>query len=164
MLSRINTRKINLNDDEFIWQMLMYASHEESIDAVRTQPGLMPYAEKWGRIGDNGFIAVEHDQPVGASWIRLWNATNKGFGYIDDDTPELVVATIPSVRGRGIGTMLISILIEDIRLSYSALSLSVRKNNPSVNLYERLGFVKVARSEIVNRTGGISFIMRKNLR
>jgi ribosomal protein S18 acetylase RimI-like enzyme len=163
MSNRISTRKINLNDEEFIWQMLMYASHEKSIDDVRTQAYLMLYVENWGRIGDNGFIAVEHDQPVGASWVRLWDATNKGFGYIDDDTPELVVATIPSARGHGIGTMLINILIEDIRLSYSALSLSVRENNPAVSLYERLGFIKVAGSEIVNRIGGISFIMQKSL-
>jgi ribosomal protein S18 acetylase RimI-like enzyme len=164
MLDEISTRRISLSDEDFIWQMLMYASHENSIDSVRSQPYLVPYAEKWGRIGDTGFIAEEGDYLVGASWIRLWNETNKGFGYIDDNTPELVVATIPSARNRGIGTMLINILIEDIKVSYPAISLSVRENNPAVNLYEKLGFIKIIGSEIMNRAGGVSFIMRKSLK
>lgn len=143
--------------------MLMYASHEDSIDDVRTQPCLMTYADNWGRTGDTGFIAVDRDRSVAASWICLWIDPNKGFGYVNDNTPELVVATLPSFRGRGIGTLLIDRLIESIRPLYPAISLSVRDNNPAVNLYERLGFVKVAGSEIMNRTGGMSFIMQKSL-
>ncbi|MBD2579443.1 GNAT family N-acetyltransferase [Oscillatoria sp. FACHB-1406] len=164
MLNDLSIRKSNLNDKDFILQMLMYASHEDSIDDVRTQPALMAYAEDWGKTGDRGFIAVERDRAIGASWIRLGTATNKGFGYLDDTTPELVVATLPAVRGRGIGTLLINRLIEEINPFYPAISLSVRDNNPAVNLYQKLGFVKITGSEIVNRVGGLSFIMKKSFK
>ena len=39
------------------------------------------------------------------------------------------------------------------------LCLHVRAKNPVINLYQCVGFVKVAGSEIVNRVGGISFNM-----
>ena len=163
MTGIIRLHKIDICDQDFIWQMLMYASHEESINEVKRQPELARYANDWGRTGDTGFIAVEQEKSVGAAWIRLWSDTDRGFGYIDNKTPELVVSTLPDYRSRGIGTLLIGILIEEIKLSYSAVSLSVRENNPAINLYKKFGFIKVMGSEIVNRTGGTSCVMRKSL-
>lgn len=163
MICKIPIRKIDTSDKDFIWQMLMYASHEQSVNEVKRQPELARYAKDWGRTGDTGFIAIEKDKSLGAAWIRLWSDTDKGFGYIDNQTPELVVSTLPDYRNRGIGTLLISILIDEIKSSYSAVSLSVRENNPAINLYKKLGFTKVMGSEVVNRTGGISCVMLKSL-
>jgi len=45
------------------------------------------------------------------------------------------------------------------RPKYRGISLNVRRSNPAVRLYERLGFRKVPGSEMVNRVGGVSIIM-----
>ena len=42
---------------------------------------------------------------------------------------------------------------------FEAVSLSVRGDNTAVRLYERVGFIKIPGSEILNRTGEISFNM-----
>jgi ribosomal protein S18 acetylase RimI-like enzyme len=163
MLNEMSIRKLEMRDEEFIWQMLMYASHEQSVDEVKRQPELARYVKDWGRVGDTGFVAINQDRLLGAAWIRLWSDSDKGFGYVDNRIPELVVSTLPTCRNFGVGTLLVNTLINDIRLSYPAVSLSVRESNPAVNLYKKLGFVKVEGSEVINRTGGISFVMQKNL-
>ncbi len=69
--------------------------------------------------------------------------TRVNFGNIwknINQTPELVVSTLPDCRNRGLGTLLISIFIDEIKSSYSGVSLSVRENNPAIkNLARRVG-------------------------
>ena len=50
-------------------------------------------------------------------------------------------------------------VLEIVKNQFSAVSLNVRADNSAVRLYERAGFVRVPGSEIVNRTGGVSFNM-----
>ncbi|MFF0455641.1 hypothetical protein [Nocardia africana] len=47
----------------------------------------------------------------------------------------------------------------DARQHYDAVSLSVRQTNPALRLYERLGFVIVPGSQLVNRAGTTSVTM-----
>ena len=138
--------------------MLMYAAHEPSIEVVQKQPSLSRYAIDWGRMGDMGSVALNGKQPIGATWLRLW-LEDKGFGYIDGSIPELAVAVVPEYRGKGIGTKLLLQVLELAQSVYPAVSLNVRANNPAINLYQRVGFIKVEGSEVMNRTGGISFNM-----
>jgi ribosomal protein S18 acetylase RimI-like enzyme len=42
---------------------------------------------------------------------------------------------------------------------FPAVSLNVRANNPVVTMYRRAGFTKILGSEVINRTGGLSFNM-----
>lgn len=51
----------------------------------------------WGRAGDMGFVAVDagSGEPIGAAWLRLLGGDERGYGYVDDETPELGMA----VRG-----------------------------------------------------------------
>ena len=156
-------RPLTSNDETLIWHMLMLAAHEPSLDAVRSQAVLAPYAAGWGRAGDVGFVALDHDQPVGAIWLRLWTATSHGFGYVDEATPELAMAVLPDSQGRGLGTQLLALLLERVQGIYPAVSLSVRADNPALRLYERAGFIKIAGSEKTNRVGSISFNMSRRL-
>jgi GNAT superfamily N-acetyltransferase len=117
MVNRIFLRKLNLSDENFIWKMLMYASHEVTVDDVKNSLELARYAKDWGRTGDTGFVAVEQDKLVGAAWIRLWSDTDQGFGYLGNQIPELVVATLPEYRSRGVGTLLITTLIHEVQSS-----------------------------------------------
>ena len=156
-------RQLNEADEPIVWQMLMHASHEPTLESVKSQPALARYAAGWGRIGDAGWAGFVSGVPVGAAWWRLWSAAEKGFGYIDDATPELAMSVLPQYRGEGLGTLLLAQVLAAAKGLYPALSLNVRADNPVVRLYQRVGFVKVEGSEIINRTGGISFTMISRL-
>ncbi len=137
----------------------MYAVQEPSIQAVQAQDCLTRYAADWGKPGDVGFVACTEKQSIGAAWLRLWLNPEKRFGYGEDAIAELAMAVIPEYRGKGIGTVLLMQVLKSAQIDYAAVSLNVRSNNPVVALYQRAGFVKVAGSEFINRTGGRSFHM-----
>lgn len=150
--------------------MLFEAAHlrdegETNIQAAKDHPLLARYVEGWGREGDLGFVAIATatSQKVGAVWIRLWPEPEKGFAWVADDVPELAIAVLPEHRNRGIGNRLMAHLLEATKPMYPAISLSVRDNNPALRLYQRWGFRAIAGSEVINRTGGISFTMTLDL-
>ncbi|PAK55735.1 GNAT family N-acetyltransferase [Paenibacillus sp. 7541] len=106
-------------------------------------PSLKKYHEGWGREGDRALVALRDGHLAGAVWYRLFDATNKGYGYVDDNTPELGIAVHPEYRGSGIGRILMHEIIKQAeRDGYPSLSLSVDPHNSSaVKLYQHLGFV-----------------------
>jgi GNAT superfamily N-acetyltransferase len=102
------------------------------------------YVYAWGRPGDGGVVALDEGFPVGAAWYRLFKTDEPGYGFVDEKTPELAIAVVPSKRGRGFGEELLSALIERARREgHRALSLSVERRNPAIRLYERFGFQAV---------------------
>ena len=124
-------------------------AEDRSIEALKESPELARYVNGWGRAGDLGLIAVdERSKPVGAAWIRIWLGPEKGYGYIDDDTPELSIAVLPAHRGRGIGTKLVTELLAAAAGENQAVSLSVLVDNAALNLYRRIGFEVIDRTEI----------------
>ena len=109
---------------------------------------LWRYVSGWGRRGDAAVIALEGGFPVGAAWYRLFSAQEPGFGYVDDVTPEVSVAVVPSRRGRGIGTELINALVEVAReQGFDALTLSVANDSPAMHVFEKQGFEKVEQTD-----------------
>jgi len=109
---------------------------------------LASYVRGWGRADDAGFLAISEltQEPVGAVWLRLMTRDDAGYGYLDDETPELSIAVLPQHRGRGVGTRLLSALLLEAEANYKAVSLSVSADNPAVGLYERAGFQVISRS------------------
>ena len=101
-------------------------------------------------------MALDGHQPIGAAWLRLLVGDDGGYGHVDDATPELSIAVLSEYRGRGIGTRLLTRLLQLASEHYAAVSLSVAQNNPALLLYGRLGF------DIVG-TSGVSLTMRKAL-
>ena len=86
-------------------------------------------------------IALEGGFPVGAAWFRVFSEDDRAYGFIDERTPELAIAVVPSKRGHGIGETLLAELIEKAKAAgYERLSLSVEPGNPARKLYERFGF------------------------
>lgn len=157
----ITIHELTREDEDFMWRALYEAAHMEdageTIEDARENPDLARYVRDWGRKGDRGFIARDvSGEPVGAAWSRLLTGHNRGFGYYDRHTPELLVAVMPGWRGRGIGTSLMERLIDGVRDTCPALTLSVRLDNPAMRLYERLRFRVVPGSRAVNRVGGES--------
>lgn len=159
-------RSISPVDEPFLWQMLYYAAHVDeepggSIEMAKASPFLVKYVAEWGQSGDLGFIADEADthQPLGAAWLRVFRGTEKNCDAIEDGTPELAIAVIPSCTGRGLGAQLLEHLLHAAASAYPAVYLSVRATNPAKRLYERFGFVVIGR--LTNRVGGKSFHMQK---
>jgi ribosomal protein S18 acetylase RimI-like enzyme len=160
-------RPLTQEDEPFLWQMLYEAAHLEKEGNLTVQdainnPDLAKYVKNWGRKDDSGFIAIleTSNQPVGSAWLRLLTGENKGYGYVDDQTPELAIAILPQHRNKGIGTQLLTHLLAAAQTSYSSISLSIRSTNPALSLYKRFGFEVVLGSEIINRVGSISFKMK----
>ena len=151
-------RPLTAADIAIVWQMLVHAAHEDSLQSVQSQPNLARYAEDWGRPGDMGYVALR-PQPIGAAWLRIWQGPDQGFGYVDETVPELAIAVLPEHRDQGIGTQLLQQLLSAAQPIFPAVSLSVRADNPAWALYQRLGFTPIAGSEQQNRTGGQSVTM-----
>ncbi|MEM9948795.1 MAG: GNAT family N-acetyltransferase [Cyanobacteria bacterium P01_D01_bin.36] len=152
-------RTLQCEDEHTLWTMLMYAAHESSVSVVKTNLDLIRYVAGWGRVGDFGVVAEQDSAPVGAAWLRLWTEENRGYGYIANDVPELAIAVVPEMRGQGIGTALLSKVLALVKSEFPAVSLSIRADNPALRLYQRMGFVPVTGSEVINREGGLSFTM-----
>jgi len=102
------------------------------------------YVKGWGRPGDTALIAVDEAFPVGAAWYRLFRNDQPGYGFVDEETPELTIAIVPSRRGKGLGEQLLTSLLDQARKEgYARISLSVEPDNPAIHLYEQHGFAKV---------------------
>jgi ribosomal protein S18 acetylase RimI-like enzyme len=116
------------------------------------------YVEGWGRPGDAAVIALDEGFPVGAAWYRVFRRNAPGYGFVDESTPELSIAVVPSRRGRGFGEELLAGLMDRAQLEgYAGLSLSVERHNPALKLYERFGFRPVEER-------GDTLVMRADLR
>ncbi|MGB6299818.1 MAG: GNAT family N-acetyltransferase [Rivularia sp. (in: cyanobacteria)] len=155
-------RPLEVSDESFLWEMLYQAIYVPTgciplPKEIIYQPQLAKYIQDW-KTNDIGSIAIleSNQTPIGATWIRLFNINNPGYGYINDQTPELSIAVLPEYRNQGIGTKLISNLLEIIKDIYPAISLSVSSENPALRLYQRLGF------EIVSKVDN-SLTMKKRL-
>ena len=132
-------------DVPFLRDMLRHAYYWR-VDTVSEtgEPPVRRYVERWGRFGDTALIAIQDFQRVGAAWFRLFKSDNAGYGFVDEETPELSIAIVPSKRGTGLGSELLDALLARARADgYHAISLSVEEDSPAVGLYERHGFARV---------------------
>ncbi len=84
------------------------------VQSVLARPELAHYVTGWPRPGDIGMVA-EDGPPVGAAWLRLLPEQDPGYGFVDEQTPELSIGVVPTQRGRGIGSLLLEALIEAAR-------------------------------------------------
>ena len=101
------------------------------------------YVSNWGRRGDAGVLALEGPHAYGAAWYRLFTADEPGFGFVDEATPELTIAVVPSRRGKGAGAELLQALLALAREDgYAAVSLSAAKGQ--TEFYEHYGFETVS--------------------
>ena len=129
-------RQAGPQDVRFLRDMLKHAYHWR----LNEDPDLpvARYVNNWGRPGDAGLVAWENG-PVGAAWYRLFSERDRGFGFVDEQTPELTIAVVPSRRGGGLGGQLMDALLERARNEgHHSISLSAQRGQ--TGLYERYGF------------------------
>jgi ribosomal protein S18 acetylase RimI-like enzyme len=134
-------RRADVKDVRFMRDMLHHAFYARETALTGEEEPVYRYVIGWGREGDAGVIALDDGFPVGAAWYRLFSADEPGYGFVDERTPELAIAVVPSRRGRGIGELMLSSLLERARSDgYGQASLSVERQNPALRLYEKHGF------------------------
>jgi ribosomal protein S18 acetylase RimI-like enzyme len=137
-------------DVRFLRDMLHHAYYWKERAPEDRGPGPVAlYVKAWGRPGDAAMIAIDAGFPVGAAWYRLFARDRRGYGFVDERTPELAIAVVPSARGKGVGAALLEALLDRARAEgYQAISLSVDRNNAgAIGLYERHGFERVAEED-----------------
>ena len=136
-------RKGSQADVAFMRSMLTHAYHWR-VAGFETDIPLSRYTENWGRTGDVALVAMESGHPVGAAWYRSFKRTAPGYGFVDESTPELTIAVVPSRRRHGVGQELLTALLEHAREGgYPGVSLSVEHDSAAVAFYERNGFEQV---------------------
>jgi len=157
-------RKLKTSESDFLAEMLYEAIFiPEGSDPlpkkVIKDKSLSKYIENWGKDKfDIALVVERNNQLIGAIWGRLLTDENKGFGYVDDTTPELSMAVKNEYRNQGVGTKLIKAIASEYqKIGVEYLSLSVDKANNASNLYKRLG------CEIIEETE-TSWTMKKRIK
>ena len=140
-------RKGSAADVPFMRSMLAHA-YAWRVNAFEADIPLSRYVDNWGRPGDLALIAHETGNRVGAAWLRVFSPDEPGYGFVDDTTPELSIAVVPSRRRHGLGHDLLDGLLAAARSAgYETVSLSVEADSPAVGFYERNGFERVREQE-----------------
>jgi GNAT superfamily N-acetyltransferase len=143
-------------DVPFMRSMLAHA-YAWRVNALDADIPLTRYVDNWGRAGDLALVAHETGNRVGAAWFRLFSAEEPGYGFVDEQTPELSISVVPSRRRHGVGKELLDTLLAKAKeAGHPDISLSVEKDSPAVAFYERNGFEPAGESD-----GGL--VMKRSL-
>ncbi|NLT02370.1 MAG: GNAT family N-acetyltransferase [Bacteroidales bacterium] len=112
--------------------------------AVIFLPELTCYYEDFGKPGDDCLVAEIDGEVVAAVWIRVFETSRPGYGYVDAETPEISMSVLPDYRRQGIGKALFYAMLERMtRTGWERVSLSVDLVNYARKLYEGAGFKPV---------------------
>lgn len=128
--------------EDFLYDAIFVPVGEEALPrSVLLEPSIQNYYQDFGRAHDYCLVAEQEGKLLGAVWARVLSGPVKGYGYVDEQTPELAISVQKEFRGRGIGTALLRAMLDLLqRAGYGQTSLSVQKENPAADLYQRLGF------------------------
>jgi len=152
-LSNYIIREMNIGEVGILKDMLYEAifQPDETNQLPREviqQPELSVFINNWGQPDDLCFVAEVDEKIVGAVWTRILAGDIKGFGNIDDKTPEFAISLYKECRNKGIGTALMKQMLQKLKAGgYKQTSLAVQKENYAVRMYKNVGFEIVAELE-----------------
>jgi ribosomal protein S18 acetylase RimI-like enzyme/ketosteroid isomerase-like protein len=144
-------RELRSGEIPILEDMLYEAIYQPDEDnpipkSVLKIPEVEAYIKDFGSHKDDYCLVAELDSKIiGAVWVRIISGDIKGYGYMDDSTPEFAISLFKEYRNRGIGTQLMSAMIKYLRNSgYKQTSLNVKKENYAIKLYKKMGFEVIA--------------------
>ena len=108
---------------------------------IINQPELAAYITDFGQPDDLCMVAEAYGNILGAAWTRILAGKVKGYGNVDDYTPEFAISVKKEFRQQGIGSKLMQEMIVLLKnRGYEKVSLSVNKDNYAYRMYQKLGF------------------------
>jgi GNAT superfamily N-acetyltransferase len=137
-------RRGDPRDVPFLRSLLPHAFSQQ-VEEPESDVPIGRYIDGWGRSGDTALIAMDEGHSVGAGWYRLFPSSSRGLGFVDEYTPELTVAVVPSRQGEGIGQQLLGALVARAHDDgYVRISATVERAYPEQASLLDLGFEVVA--------------------
>jgi len=153
MVLMIKIREIKSSEiphlESFLYDAIFIPDgHEKPDKEIIKIPELSRYIKDFGKDNDLCLVAELNGNLIGAIWTRIFTEAEKGFGYVDSNTPELSMSVNENFRQQGIGEKLLNDMIERlIQLDYEQVSLSVDKLNYAYRLYQKFGFETIESDE-----------------
>jgi GNAT superfamily N-acetyltransferase len=144
--SELNIREIKPDEIPFLEEMLYQAiftpeGSPKPDKSIIFEPFLHHYIKDFGRKHDVCLVAEHENKLIGAVWSRVFSSEQKGYAYVDEDTPELSMAIDFSHRNSGIGRVLLFEFFLKLRiLGYKQVALSVDYRNYARQIYLNRGF------------------------
>jgi len=127
---------------EFVYQAVFQRDENNLIlRTVLDEAEVKIYYEDFGKPDDECLIVEVDNKIAGAVWTRILSGEIKGFGNIDEHTPEFGISLFKEYRNKDLGTKLMKSMLELLKKKgYKRTSLAVQKDNYAVNLYKNVGF------------------------
>lgn len=144
----IKVEEISLLED-FLYEAIFQRDGNNLLprDAIK-EPELSVYIDDFGKTDDHCLVAENDGKIVGAVWTRILTGKVKGFGNIDEYTPEFAISIFKEYRNKGIGTNLMKSMLRFLKdFGYTQTSLAVQKDNYALKLYQSVGFKIIEESE-----------------
>lgn len=125
--------------DDFLYEAIFQRDETNlAPKSIIKSPELQMYINKFGKKKDDYCLCAEVEgKIVGAVWVR----NIKGYGSIDETTPEFSISLYRDFRGYGIGTEMMKRMLAYLKQAgYSKASLAVQKDNYALKMYLHIGF------------------------
>jgi ribosomal protein S18 acetylase RimI-like enzyme len=147
-METLELRPVSPANDDFLYRVYTGSRLEEM--------SLVP----WDEAAKQSFLQMQfaaqqaHYQayfPHASHDLILREGIPVGRLYVDRREMEiriLDIALLPAARGRGIGSHLLQELMEEAKAASKTLSIHVENSNPSLRLFQRLGFIKAGENGI----------------
>lgn len=148
-------RPVSMADESFLSQVYASSRTEEM--------KLVP----WDEAAKQSFLQMQfaaqqaHYQayfPQASHSVIVADGAPVGRLYVDRRENEihiLDVTLLPAARGRGIGSCLLQSLVKEADAAQKTVSIYVESFNPSLKLFQRLGFIKAGED-------GVSCLMERH--
>jgi ribosomal protein S18 acetylase RimI-like enzyme len=153
-MDEIIIREIKKNEIDKLEDMLYEAVyHPDKNNPIHRDvikiPQVYAYIDEFGKSNDDFcFVADLNGRIIGAVWVRIISGKIKGYGNVDNKTPEFAISLFEEYRNQGIGVKMMNKMINYLQKSgYEQTSLSVKKENYAVKLYKKVGFEIVEENE-----------------
>ncbi len=134
---------------EFLYEAIFQRDENNLLPKdIIYDPHVYQYIDGFGKPDDCCLVAEADGRVIGAVWTRILSGEVKGYGYIDNSTPEFAISLYKEYRNKGIGNALMQNMLALLRKKeYKQVSLSVQKDNFALRLYRNVGFTILEESE-----------------
>ncbi|RPJ26494.1 MAG: GNAT family N-acetyltransferase [Chloroflexi bacterium] len=147
-MDSLELRAVSAEDDDFLCRVYAASRADEmslvAWDEAAKQSFLqMQFAAQQAHYRAY-FSKASHD-------VILAEGAPVGRLYVDQRETEiriLDIGLLPERRGHGIGSRVLQDLMEEAKAANKTLSIYVEDSNPSLRLFQRLGFVKAGENDI----------------